>query len=118
MSYCRFSSDDFMCDLHVYESAYGGYSVSVSHNRVLYKEPIPEYVSMKYDVKWLARNKKIMDMLAEADIEPIGLSHDGNHYSLNTATECCTLLFELKEEGYNVPKYVIEGLLEDIYDER
>ena len=37
MSYCRWSSDDFQCDVYVYESVAGGFVTHVAANRVVFR---------------------------------------------------------------------------------
>ena len=42
MSYCRWSSDDFRCDLYIYESA-AGFVIHVAANRVEWDPPTSPY---------------------------------------------------------------------------
>jgi hypothetical protein len=42
MSYCRWSSNDFQCDVYVYEDVAGGWTTHVACNRVVYSEPLRE----------------------------------------------------------------------------
>lgn len=41
MSYCRFSSDDYQCDVYVYQDGNGGWTTHVAGSRYLFKEPLP-----------------------------------------------------------------------------
>lgn len=111
MSYCRFSSDDWRCDVYVYCSAHG-YVIHVAGRRHVFKEPLPEPVSLGND-KWLDRHQKVSEMLKEAELVDIGLPNDGESYTNETAGECADKLLELREVGYIVPQYAIDGLREE-----
>ncbi len=113
MSYCRFSSDDYQCDVYVYESVYRGYVINVARSRIVFKKELPSPVSMKDTMLWLDRHNKIMDMVHAATREPIGLSNDGVNYCEETAEDCAIKLLDLKEEGYRVPQYAIDYLIEE-----
>ena len=44
MSYCRWSSDNFTCDLYIYESVYDCWTIHVAQSR--HVGPLPEYPNM------------------------------------------------------------------------
>jgi len=79
MSYCRFSSDDFQCDVYVYESCHGGFDLHVAGRRHEFKEPIPEKIPFdkEHQAEWFKRHSKIIRMCDAAEMVDIGLSHDG-----------------------------------------
>lgn len=49
MSYCRFSSNNWMCDVYVYESVYGGFQVHVAGRRRPIR-PIPDLVGGRFSL--------------------------------------------------------------------
>lgn len=80
MSYCRWSSDNYQCDIYAYRHVCGGYQVHVAGRR---------------------------------NDAPIGLQHDGDRFSLDTAGECADKLIELRACGYNVPQCAIDDLRDE-----
>ncbi len=101
MSYCRFSSDNFMCDVYVYEDCAGGWTTHVAGVRNL--KPTSDPFTRKYH-RWLNKKHKS---------KPIGLLHDGKQFSDSTPGECADRLCGLREMGYSVPQYAIEALREE-----
>ena len=45
MSYCRWSTDSFDCDIYAYQHTDGGYRVHVSRNRLV--KPLPKWSGKK-----------------------------------------------------------------------
>jgi hypothetical protein len=115
MSYCRWSSDDYQCDVYVWEDCDGGYRVCVAELQYVFAEPLPPPVSYEADGfdAWFARSRKVSAMIECASRKPIGLPRDGERYSTETASETVELLEDLKREGYNVPQYAIDALREE-----
>lgn len=120
MSYCRFSSDDFQCDVYVYASVYGGYQTHVAGSRYVYKQPLPPQVPFdkEHIDAWMKRDRKVKKMLDEASIVPIGLPHDGECFADEMAADAAKRLQALKEIGYNVPQYAIDALLTEAKEDR
>lgn len=119
MSYCRFSTDDFQCDIYCYESDFG-YQIYVAGLRYVFDEPLPPKVELTPDVDiqaWMAREQKVSAMMDKARIEgrhvPIGLPYDSRSFCVATAGEAAAKLQELKALGYNVPDGVVECLLDE-----
>ena len=114
MSYCRWSSDDYLCDVYCYEDVSGGYSTWVAGNRPVYKEPLPPKVSHADDFDGrLKRIERVRQMLDEADREDIGLSHDGAYFNDPTAWKTAVRLRWLRMLGYSVPQRAIDALREE-----
>lgn len=113
MSYCRFSDNDYQCDVYVYENCYGGYTIHVACNRVVFKKELPEVVSLNNTDAWLERHYNVMDMMHDAEHVKIGLEHDGKTFNEDTALDCANRLIELRDMGYNVPQYAIDDLMEE-----
>lgn len=116
MSYCRWSSDDFQCDVYVYEDVYGVFTTHVAGNRkTLPKDQIPEPV--QFDVNnieaFIEREEKVAQLLEVIERKSIGLKHDGETFNDPDAGSCAATLIMLKDCGYNVPQYAIDALLEE-----
>jgi hypothetical protein len=115
MSFCRFSTDDFQCDVYVYADVVGGFTTHVAKTRPFLDRELPAKVPLENINEYMERHKKVKEWLDTAERRPIGLSRDGMTFSDKTAAEAAGRLQSLKEEGYNVPQYVIDALRE--YDE-
>lgn len=112
MSYCRWSSDDFKCDIYCYESE-TGYQVHVAAKRVVGEIPAIDWSSGETLFKTY---KEQMEFLETAKKESIGLPYDGQSFSFEDAGKAATLLEHLKCLGYNVPQDAIDALWEDNND--
>lgn len=115
MSYCRFSSDDFQCDVYVYEDCYGGWTTHVASCHRVFREPLPPVIEWSEDnhEAFCERDTRVMEMVDKAELVPIGLPHDGAFFNDETPGECAERLKELKAMGYLVPQYAIDALLEE-----
>lgn len=112
MSYCRWSSDDFQCDVYVYEDVYDGWATHVANFRRQYLSSLPP--KLPNDAKFLAfveRQRTVMN--APYTMAPIGLPYDGESFYDPTPGDCAQRLRELKALGYSVPDYVIHELEEE-----
>lgn len=115
MSYCRFSSEDFQCDVYAYESVHGGFAVHVAGNRVVFTEPLPAQVPLEKEniAAFIERHHKVMKMVDAAKRMPIGLPHDGEDFCEGDASACADRLESLRTLGYRVPQYAIDSLREE-----
>lgn len=114
MAYCRFSTDDFLCDLYCYEDIRGGFTTHVAALKVVYAEPLPPVCPIEDFGWWWLRHQKVMQMHKTADKVPIGLPHDGETFNDDTLEEFIDRLLMLKEAGYRFPEDVIEAVREEI----
>jgi hypothetical protein len=110
MSYCRFSSDDFQCDVYVYEDCMGGWTTHVAGRRHVLKKPLPPPVDISDFKAWIRRDRKVRRILDRAKMVDIGLPHDGECFNDPTPGECADRLEELRVLGYRVPQYAIDQL--------
>lgn len=118
MSYCRWSSDDFWCDIYCYEDLTSRYTIHVACNRVVGDIPKTPHIDPLDDIKaFMGAHRAQMEYLETAEREPIGLPHDGESFSYATPGEAADKLEELMCMGYHVPEYAIEELREE-QDER
>jgi|GEM_PF-1358293 len=132
MSYCRWSSNNFGCDLYCYESE-EGFMTHIAANRVvgdipeaslafLQEEPddASELVMDRltnYNDKWkkfFEDHQAQMDFLETAEREPIGLPYDGESYCDKSLGEFLQRLLHLRETGYIFPDYVLEAVREEM----
>jgi hypothetical protein len=140
MSYCRFSSMNWQCDVYVYEDVMGGWTTHVARQRRVFG-PIPdvpwgklltfgeydrEARKMVYPSIWhraasnlffglvaFWHNKVHMGTLRWIPLRPIGLQHDGASFNDATPGECANRLEHLRSLGYVVPQRAIDALREE-----
>jgi hypothetical protein len=116
MSYCRFSSDDFHCDVYVYEHCYGGFMTHVAANRVVGDVPKIDWPQLDDIVSTSVLHAQYMAQMRfmeTAKRAPIGLPHDGKEFVDDTPGDCADRLESLREIGYNVPQSAIDALREE-----
>ena len=122
MSYCRWSSMTWMCDVYCYEDVSGGWTTHVADMRRVRAplDPGPMPVgSEPRGAEWAAYWERYNASMAELDgipLEPIGLLHDGDSFNDPTLEAFRDRLTMLKEAGYTVPDYVFEAIAEEIAD--
>lgn len=119
MSYCRWSSDNFQCDVYVY-AASEGWCIHVAANKTA--EDPPEnsrevagwWEQGEAGVKaYVEQHTRLTEWMTTAAKVPIGLAHDGGYFIEPTALACAERLISLKEMGYRVPQYAIDDLIEE-----
>jgi hypothetical protein len=118
MSYCRWSSDDFQCDIYCYAHCDGGFRIHVANRRYVFKEPLPAEISFSDNATaWAEREMKVQEMVHNASLEKIDLPCAGEDYHVATAREAAAHLERLRGLGFRVPQYAIDSLLQDASDE-
>jgi hypothetical protein len=118
MSYCRWSSDDFQCDVYVYAHVNGGWTTHVANSRHKIENlppevPLPVGFSDDEWSKYVERERKVMELVKTAELVPLNLPHDGETFSDPTPGACADRLEMLRTAGYNVPQYAIDSLRND-----
>lgn len=135
MSYCRFSSDFFECDVYVYADVNGGWTTHVADGRL--RQRVPEEIkalpfpdSEAAYMKWrdaLPSDEmpcRVFDpetketvpgvMRTPKDSEYIDLSEisefAGETFNDDTPGECADRLEKIRESGLLVPQYAIDEL--------
>lgn len=120
MSYCRWSSDNFQCDLYCYEDS-SGYVTHVAASRhVNVPEVSLEDIVSSDPADIPALTKKWVEWGSRMDHEmaPIGLSYDGHSFhdpDLESFLERVTML---RDAGYRVPDYVFDAIKEEMKDDQ
>lgn len=115
MSYCRWSTDDFQCDLYCYESTCGGFTTHVASSKIMFTEPLPPEVDLLEDVDgYMQRHNKVMELVKTSPKEPIGLPYDGQSFNDPDLQSFLARLEQLKAAGYRFPDSVIEAVKAEI----
>lgn len=112
MSYCRWSCDDYRCDLYVYESDQG-WVTHVAHTRYQADwTSLPAPVPLTEDTveEWVARHHQVRALLDETPMVAHGLPHAGQTFTDATPADCADRVEALAALGYWVPAGVVETL--------
>lgn len=143
MSYCRFSSMNWMCDVYVYEHVAGGWATHVAGRRRMFP-PIPDLMGAAFRLRlfkgqWSQEQRRMvypsrlhaigasivygfvafwhnrihMGSLRLIPLRRIGLPFDGETFNDDTPGECANRLEALRFHGYRVPQYAIDALREE-----
>lgn len=111
MSYCRFSSGDFQCDVYVYDSQDGVVTWVAGYRRI-YRDPLPAPIDFMEDpIAWTERFNAVMNM----DFVPESLPEKWaqKNFVDQSYEDCANRLKEMKKDGLWIPDEAIEALLED-----
>jgi hypothetical protein len=115
VSYCRWSTDDFQCDLYVFDHCYGGTAVYVARRKRRFKAPLPPPITGKWweDDKrskaFWGRHNQVMEMLDDKyegefwDWEKLPEPHAGATYIVETHADAIELIGKLRAAGFNAP---------------
>ena len=115
MSYCRWSSDNWKCDLYCYEDSGGGWTIHVAGNRI--DVELPELPDMDNIEEWHKVHQKQMALLDDCKRVKIDLEYTGESFYRLDLEGFLDKLIELREIGYNFPDYVLKEVREEIKDE-
>ena len=135
MSYCRWSSNNWKCDLFCYEDVSGGITTHVAGNRVVGEVPevslrLLQYkpVSVTEEIltrmrheefkEWTEANERQQKFLDTCQRVPIGLPYDNQSFNDPTYEDFLARLMHLRSVGYRFPDYVIEEVEDDIMGEK
>jgi hypothetical protein len=127
MSYCRWSSDGYGCDVYVYEDVSGGFTCHVASRKIVNLHEAPQHpnlldyprsddgkITEEALTDFMVKHRAYMDWLRDKAVrEPIGLEWDGKSFNVETATSMGNELAMLKAHGYSVPQYAIDALWEE-----
>ena len=134
MSYCRWSSDNFACDLYCYADVYGGYTTHVAgfrHDPLPY-DPTPflnaamrahklkdsdPLTALLENEAWARARKRQQEDLEKANLVSIDLPHDGETFNDPDLVSFLERVRYLKELGYKAPDYLEAAILEEMEEE-
>ena len=104
MSWCRWSSMEFACDLYVFDSAYG-VEVNVARRRhVIDRSTLPPGDDDICSDASFARHRALTDLLNSCEeYEVIDLPHAGEWRVFDELSEAADFIDELAALGYVVP---------------
>ena len=116
MSYCRWSTDNFTCDLNAYEDR-DGYVIEVASNRHIGDCPIVDWEGFllrdtRVDrVEMAAQQDARAAFLASCAREPINLPHAGETIRVGNDLDAFEAQFRaLRELGYRFPDDVFDDI--------
>lgn len=113
MSYCRWGSDDYQCDVYAYESG-RGIQIHVGKGRYVFKEPLPPRVDLSDTKAYLARHQKVMEMCKESDTVPIGGPHDGESHIFEDWEDAIAYMEMLRAAGYRFPDSALDAMRDEL----
>lgn len=104
MSYCRFSCNDYQCDVYAYESE-EGFVVHVAQRKVDFQEPLPDPVEFEphFAHEWLERHNKVLELVGRSPRVQIDLPHAGQTFVEETPQALLVRLKLLRDIGYRIP---------------
>jgi hypothetical protein len=115
MSYCRWSSDNFKCDVYCYEDVSGGFTTHVAGNRILGDIPdCPPFPIGMDTVEWKRLYDARRAFMATAEHSPIGLPYDNQSFNDDDLEGMRDRLRMLKQIGYHVPEWVFETIADEL----
>lgn len=110
MSYCRFSSNNWDCDVYCYEDVDGGYTTHVAGNKVVGEIPkVPIFGTISNE-EWMKAYEKQSEFIMNCQRKPIGLLHDGESFNDPGLQSFLDRLLYLQKLGYTVPDYVVKTI--------
>lgn len=118
MSYCRWSTDDFQCDLYIYECVTDQWMIHVAGRKIVYKEPLPVPVELDTHDKeswkaWFDRKDQVKAIRKRSELVEIGLPYDGQTIAVDSPGECADVVEMLLALGYRAPKGIVEELRDE-----
>jgi hypothetical protein len=111
MSYCRWSSDNFKCDVYVYQNTNGYYTTSVAASRITGDVPTIDWSTP--DTLYES-SKAHIHFMESCPRELIGLPCDGMTFEDDSLTDLCACLVKLQSMGYAVPAWVIDNVCDEL----
>ena len=115
MSYCRWSSDNWNCDLYCYADCSGGFTTWIAEMRHKNVPKLPAFGSVPDNEYWKLHDEQ-MYFLDTAELKPIGLKYDGERFNDPDLVSFLNRVLHLRKVGYNVPEYVIDRIKKEMGD--
>lgn len=117
MSFCRWSSDNYKCDLYCYEDVAGGITTHVAGLR--YVGDIPELppIDKVPPSEYVKAFNKQIKALEKCPTVKIGLPYDAEFFNDPDYEAFLKRLLHLREVGYKFPDRVLDEIREIIANE-
>lgn len=112
MSYCRWSDENFACDIYAYQSE-AGYEIHVASNKITGALPPLPDLQLPYQ-QWYPLRCEWEEAFDNAERQPIGLPHDGESFTEPDLESFETRLRSLSAMGYRLPDWVFEMIAEEM----
>ena len=113
MSWCRFSSDSYRCDLYVYETEH-----DVVANVAAFRKKLGDgarFPDLSLPPEAFADAcAKFFDALRDAETVPIGGPFDGDFREFGDFAEARKFVSECIDAGYRAPANLLSDMLEEI----
>lgn len=112
MSLCRFSSDNFQCDVYVYPSS-NGWAVQVARHRLESETPVPELQATWHELpvaQVVQRLREQHTWVRRAQKLPITHRLAGKTLTFDGPAACADALEHLSADGLRVPPAVVAEL--------
>lgn len=114
MSYCRWSTDNYGCDLYCYESAQG-WETRVAGLRIV--GTIPRITASVDQIDELvAQHRAQVEFVWSAKMRRIGGPYDGQSFTDHTLEEFLDRLHTLRAAGYRFPDSLFDAVQGEIVD--
>lgn len=118
MSYCRWSSDNWKCDLYCYEDVSGGWTTHVAGRRRVGEIPDDrreDFFARRISAEeFFHLHNRQMEVLGTLPMEDIDLPHAGETFHDGSLQEFKDRLLMLRKIGYHFPDYVLTDIDEEI----
>jgi hypothetical protein len=116
MSYCRWSSDDFTCDLYAWHDISDNIVIHCSSNRRVWPEDLlpPKCSDDATTQEWAERFMEVMKLVDQTELIELDFEYAGERIACGTRSEAIEKFLELREIGYKFPDAVIEMLKAEI----
>jgi hypothetical protein len=111
MSYCRWSSDDYRCDLYCYEDVSVGWTTHVAARRVVGDIPKLVFEKLESDPGAFAASYEAQaKFLDTAEYADIGGPFDGESFNDSTLRAFRERIVRLRAAGYHCPDSVLDEI--------
>jgi hypothetical protein len=122
MSYCRWSSDSFRCDVYAYEHVGGGFTIHVAGSRYVLadhlRDPLETLNTVRGDAKAFeklaADHRAFLDDLGRAARDAIASPSAGESFHEPTLQAFKARMLALRAEGLCFPDDVLTRIDEEI----
>lgn len=110
MSYCRFSTDDFQCDVYAYEDVRGGWTICVAATR-----SAPGAWAHAFDgLGPVISGSDALAAVKAVRVDLLNLPSAGERFNEPTLRAFRDRMTALREEGFRFPDNVFEQIDEEI----
>ncbi len=121
MSYCRWSSDSWKCDLYCYADVSGGYTTHVAGRRRVGNIPDDKWDDFALGKitadEFIKLHSAQMKAVEACDFEEITLPHSGETFNDPDLESFKKRLLYLRGLGYSFPDHVLSTIDEEMAEE-